>query len=144
MLENYSKEVQAALKSFKIGERISVFKSGRVYEGLLMPRSELGDTNCIVLKLDSGYNIGIGYEKGTVIEKSKNHEPRKVKEEADFELEKERVRKVMFDSSKPSVSLIMTGGTIINRVDYKTGGVAPLEKSEELWPTSPSSRTSFS
>jgi glutamyl-tRNA(Gln) amidotransferase subunit D len=132
MLENYSKQIQTALKNIKIGDRISVSKNTKSYEGLLMPKTELGDEDCIVIKLDSGYNIGIRYERGVRMDKSKKHEPKKIKEEADFELEKERIQKLKFDPSKPKVSLIMTGGTIISKVDYKTGGVHALEKPEEL------------
>lgn len=90
MLENYSKQIQIALKNIKIGDRISVSKNTKSYEGLLMPKTELGDKECIVIKLDSGYNIGIRYEKGVRVDKSKKHEPKEVREEADFELEKKR------------------------------------------------------
>ena len=132
MFENYSPQIQKALKSVKVGDRISITKSNKTYEGLLMPRSELGDKNCIVLKLDSGYNIGIRHEKGLNVEKSKNPEPKEIKEELKFETEKEKIKELKFDSKKPKVALIMTGGTIISRVDYRTGGVSALEKPEEL------------
>jgi glutamyl-tRNA(Gln) amidotransferase subunit D len=132
MLENYSIQIQKALKGIKIGDRISVTKGKKKYEGLLMPRTELGDKNCIVLKLDSGYNIGIRHEKGIKIEKSKKAKPKEVKEEVRFELGKEKVKELKFDPKKPKVSLIMTGGTIISKVDYKIGGVHALEKPEEL------------
>jgi len=132
MLENYSKQIQTVLKNIKIGDRIAISKNAKSYEGLLMPKTELGDKDCIVIKLDSGYNIGIRYEKGVKVNKSKKHEPKEVKEETDFELEKERIQKLKFDTSKPRVSIIMTGGTIISRVDYNTGGVHALEKPEEL------------
>ncbi len=132
MLENYSTEVKKILKGIKIGDRISVIKGKRKYEGLLMPRSEMGDGNCIVLKLDNGYNVGIRCEKGIKVKKSKKPEPKEVKEEVDFELGKEKVKKIKFDPKKPKISLIMTGGTIVSRVDYRTGGVYALEKPEEL------------
>ncbi len=131
MLENYSKEIQKVLKKLKIkvGDRICVSKGKLKYEGLLMPRSEIGDRNCIVLKLDNGYNIGIRYKKGVKIKKLKKE---KLKEEVKFELGKEKFRKLKFDPKKPRVGLIITGGTIISRVDYRTGGVSALEKPEEL------------
>ncbi len=132
MLNNYSPQVQKALKSVKVGERISITKSKKNYEGMLMPRSELGDRNCIVLKLDSGYNIGIRHEKGVNVEKSKKPEPKEIKEEFKFETEKEKIKELKFDSKKPKVALIMTGGTIVSRVDYRTGGVYALERPEEL------------
>lgn len=132
MIDNYSKQVQVALKYVKIGERISITKSNKTYEGLLMPRSELGDKNCIVLKLDSGYNMGIRHEKGVKVEKSKKPEPKEIKEEFKFETEKEKIKELKFDPKKPKIALIMTGGTIISRVDYRTGGVYALERPEEL------------
>lgn len=132
MLENYSKQIQLALKKFKVGDRISITKNGKNYEGLLMPRAELGDKESIVIKLDSGYNIGIRYGKGTKVEKAAKPEPKEIKEEVKFESGKEHFKELKFDPNKPAVSLISTGGTIISRVDYKTGGVAALEKPEEL------------
>ena len=131
MLDNYSKQIQKSLKKIKIGDRISITKNKKTYEGLLMPRTELGDLNCIVLKLDSGYNIGIRHEKGVKVEKSKKAEPKEIKEELKFEMEKEKLKELKFDTKKPKVALIMTGGTIISRVDYRTGGVYALEKPEE-------------
>ena len=130
----YSTEIQNALKkaNVKIGDRISVVKGMQTYEGLLMPRIEIGDTNSLVLKLDSGYNIGIKYEKDVKISKSRKPEPRAIKEEIAFETGKEKIGKISFDKSKPSIAFILTGGTIVSRVDYKTGGVAPLERPEEL------------
>lgn len=132
MLENYSSEIQKALKAIKIGDRISIIKGKQRYEGLLMPRTELGDRKSIVLKLDNGYNIGIRFEKGIKIEKSKKSEPKELKEEVKFEMGKEHVKTLKFDTKKPKISLVMIGGTIISRVDYRTGGVYALEKPEEL------------
>jgi len=48
-----------ALKDITEGERVIIEKEGRKFEGVLMPRTELGDAEHIVIKLDSGYNIGI-------------------------------------------------------------------------------------
>jgi glutamyl-tRNA(Gln) amidotransferase subunit D (EC 6.3.5.7) len=46
----------------KPGDRVRVEKEGRIYEGILMPRSELGDDRHLVLKLPNGYNIGVSIE----------------------------------------------------------------------------------
>ena len=134
MPENYSVKINDVLKKnrINIGNRISIKKGSHVHEGLLMPRSGPGDNNSIVIKLDSGYNIGIRVEKGVKVKKSSKREPKKIKEEFDFENGKDKFKKVKFDAAKPNVSFITTGGTIVSRVDYKTGGVAPLEKPEEL------------
>jgi len=134
MLENYSSSIQKALKRIKakVGDRISITKGKQIYEGLLMPRIEMGDKNSIVLKLDNGYNIGIKFDKKVKIKKSKKREPKEIKEEVEFEFGKKKFKKLKFDPKKPKVSFIVTGGTIISRVDYRTGGVSPLEKPEEL------------
>lgn len=124
MLQNYSPEIKNALKRIKadVGDRISVKKGGNIYEGIIMPRIELGDTSSIVIKLDNGYNIGIKYEKGIEINKLKEKTPR-------VSVKKEKIR---FDPKKPSVSILATGGTIASKVDYRTGGVVPITTAEEL------------
>ena len=134
LVENYSPSIRTALKraKIKVGERISVKRGKEYHEGLLMPRNDLGDKNALVIKLDSGYNIGIGFSSGMKIAKSKRKGPTKIKEEVEFEMGKKAVPKLTFDKSKPPLSLISTGGTIASRVDYETGGVKALEKPEEL------------
>lgn len=78
MLDNYSVQIQKALKGIKIGDRIFIIKGKQTYEGLLMPRTEMGDKDSIVLKLDSGYNIGIRYGK-----RNKNQKIRKKRTKRD-------------------------------------------------------------
>lgn len=58
-----------ALKGIKEGERVVVEKTGRSLEGVLMPRTELGDEEHVVIKLDNGYNIGISV-RGASIKKA--------------------------------------------------------------------------
>jgi glutamyl-tRNA(Gln) amidotransferase subunit D len=128
----YSKQIEAVLKKNKIaiGDRIRVARGKEVFEGILLPRIELGDENCLTIKLDSGYNVGINYgknEKNVSIEKL---------------LQKEvlgKVQKMHFakKSGLPKISLISTGGTIASRVDYKMGGVKPTLEPEEILFTAP-------
>ena len=120
----YAEKVRRMLKDEKIdvGDRSVVEKNGRSYEGVLMPRIKSGDTNCIVLKLDNGYNLGIDY-KGAKITKAKD---------LPFEPEGEDAGGLSFDGKKPQVSIITTGGTITSKVDYRTGGVTSLTKPDEL------------
>lgn len=122
----YSKKVLTLLKKkkIKIGDRVLVKKIGKKTEGILMPQTGAGDPETLVLKLDSGYNIGIKF-RNAGIEKSIRSEPKNIKIEENFEMGKIKkgLLKVKFDAKKPDVSLIATGGTIASRVDYKTGGV---------------------
>jgi glutamyl-tRNA(Gln) amidotransferase subunit D len=112
----YSKKIQKVLKDKEIvyGCGINVGDD----EGILMPKS-CGDCDCLVLKLKSGYNIGVRYDKQEV---KKLSEPVKMI----------KPKKMEFDPTKPRVSMIVIGGTISSKVDYKTGGVSALLDSEEL------------
>jgi len=109
--------------SVKVGDLIRVESGGRVYEGILMPRTELGDRNCLVLKLPSGYNVGIRVDERTGIVKVREGEPWKRLPPPPSSA----------DPSKPLVRLVGTGGTIASRVDYRTGGVHPAFSPDELY-----------
>ena len=91
------------------------------YSGIIMPRYEHSDDRHIVLKLKSGYNIGIELEKIQSIDKIQTGEKK-------IESKKEYQR----DSSLPKILLLSTGGTIASKVDYRTGAVTPLLTAEEL------------
>jgi glutamyl-tRNA(Gln) amidotransferase subunit D len=120
-------------KGIAIGDRVSLSKGDMKVEGLVMPQTTLGDSTKLVLKMDSGYNAGFAVE-GAVLEKSTHAEPKAVKEEEEYELGK--VKKSLltleFDTSKPPISIIATGGTIASRVNYLTGGVNALEDPREF------------
>ena len=130
-LENYSPAAQKVLKAAKaaVGDRIAVKKGNSTYEGLLIPRTELGDKDSIIIKLDNGYNIGIRVDKDMKVEKISHP---KLNEEERFEFGKEKVEPQHFDSSKPAIGLVATGGTIVSKVEYTTGGVVALESPVEL------------
>ncbi|MCX6821457.1 MAG: Glu-tRNA(Gln) amidotransferase subunit GatD [Candidatus Aenigmarchaeota archaeon] len=114
----YSEQVQSFLKKnrVEIGDEIKLIKNKNFYEGILMPRIELGDKNCLVLKLKNGYNIGIKFEKNVKIKKIKTVNKNVGKKEKE-------VKEVIFDKKLPVISIIGTGGTIASKIDYKTGGV---------------------
>lgn len=124
----YSRKIVSVLKrdNIKIGQKVRIKKDGRIYEGLLLPRPDSGDPNCLVIKLDNGYNIGIRFDKKTIIEKIEmGHEDELGKTD-------ESILKVSFDSKKPPISLIATGGTVASRIDYRTGGVTGLMEPKEF------------
>jgi glutamyl-tRNA(Gln) amidotransferase subunit D len=110
----------------KEGDRIRIRKktdSGVVvYEGIVMPTASRKKN--IVIKLDSGYNIGIRPEN-TEIEVIGRAEV--LKEERK---EEEKIRKVKEDL--PVLSILSTGGTIASKVDYRTGAVSPQFSTEDI------------
>ena len=119
----HSKTIESFLRSkkIKVGDFIRVDKSGRAYEGILMPQTGSGDSESIVVKLDSGYNIGVRFENARI--------SRVTRKEKTTRWEKE---KLSFDPRKPAVSIISTGGTITSRVDYKTGGATALTRPADI------------
>ena len=56
----YAKNIEKVFKrkGIEVGDRIRIKKGKESYEGILMPRIELGDNSCLIIKLDNGYNIG--------------------------------------------------------------------------------------
>lgn len=129
-MQGYRGGVLKLLESWaiKVGDRIRVKRAGRVYEGILMPRTELGDPNHLVIKLDNGYNLGIRISKGVKVSRVKKG---KIPKLGLPPLEVKR------DPKKPDVTIVGTGGTVACRVDYRTGAVYPAFTARELYSAVP-------
>ena len=93
------------------------------FQGTVLPRAENDDDTHIVLKIATGYNIGIdiftiksmkevGYYKATY----------KIPE-----------KEFPYTPNLPKVKLLGTGGTIASRLDYRTGAVIPAFSPGELY-----------
>jgi glutamyl-tRNA(Gln) amidotransferase subunit D len=67
----YKGEALSVLKKAgcEIGDVIRVTSNGKAYEGILIPRSEYGDGKHVVVKLKSGYNIGVRITPNVKIKK---------------------------------------------------------------------------
>jgi len=105
----------------KSGDRVKIITEKEEFEGILMPRPELLEKGFTVVKLDSGYNIGIEDKKIKKIELLKKYTPKK-----------EKKSKIPFNKNLPTVSILSTGGTISSRIDYKTGGVVADYTAEDF------------
>jgi glutamyl-tRNA(Gln) amidotransferase subunit D len=97
------------------------------FAGLLLPRSETSDADHLVLKLGSGYNIGIRHDTVLSVEKTGYREVHYKIPEKEFPT----------DPSLPRVRLFGTGGTIASRLDYRTGAVIPAFSPGELYGSVP-------
>ncbi|MEM4152827.1 MAG: Glu-tRNA(Gln) amidotransferase subunit GatD [Candidatus Pacearchaeota archaeon] len=104
-----------------IGKKVRLVFEKQKFEGIML---ESYDPSIILLKLNSGYNIGLEKNKIKDLEeiKEKKVETEEVKED----------RKLKFKANLPEVAIIVTGGTISSKIDYKTGAVKPLTKSEDI------------
>jgi glutamyl-tRNA(Gln) amidotransferase subunit D len=106
------------------GLRVRITKDDKIFEGIVLPRSELEDADHITIKLDNGYNIGIKGGDITVVGKAERLD---IHPEIDLPAREDL----------PDISMIATGGTIASRVDYRTGGVHMLMEPQEILFTTP-------
>jgi len=106
-------------KDIHVGDRILVKQAKEEIEGILLESHEAG---IVLVKLNSGYNIGV--DRSNILEMNvvKKAEKREEKTE-EFEI----------SHKKPVIDLIMTGGTISSSLDAKTGAVKALTSPAELF-----------
>lgn len=103
------------------GDYVEIHLTKLIYEGVLLevPENEKG---VVLLKLDSGYNIGFNKKdilKIVVLKKEKE------KKSVEFEIKQ--------NPEKKNIAIIITGGTIASSYDSRTGGVHPLTSPEGLF-----------
>jgi glutamyl-tRNA(Gln) amidotransferase subunit D len=106
-------------KNPEVGDKVEVVINDKSNIGILLDSPEVG---ILLLKLDSGYNIGLKKEdikEIKLIEKKKQEE----KDNSKFEL----------SHQKPIIDFIITGGTISSKLDPKTGGVTSLIDAKDLF-----------
>jgi glutamyl-tRNA(Gln) amidotransferase subunit D len=100
-----------------------VNSAGSVFEGVILPRSGTFDDLHVVLKLKTGYNVGIHIDRiSTVTEIGYKEAVYRIPEQ-DFPSRPDL----------PRVTLLGTGGTIASRLDYRTGAVIPAFTPGELY-----------
>jgi glutamyl-tRNA(Gln) amidotransferase subunit D len=109
----------------KEGDLVDASVRGQTLTGVLMPHSDFSDPKTLVLKLDSGYNMGVKVDSNSAVR-----------------LKEKRAAKAYAGGDAPAVgggdrprgflALIGTGGTIASYVDYETGAVEPALTSREL------------
>ena len=105
-----------------IGDVLEAKTEWGTVAGTLVPRYEHADDGYVVLKLKSGYNIGLAVSKlrGASV-KTKGEKPA-------FEAPGPPEPR----AGLPRVLILGTGGTIASRVDYRTGAVRPAISAGEL------------
>jgi glutamyl-tRNA(Gln) amidotransferase subunit D len=94
-----------------------------VVKGTIIPRYQNQDDSFIVLKLPSGYNLGIHLKKIKSLKKLASGEKPKFARQP---LPKPK-------KGLPLVAILGTGGTIASRVDYRTGAVHPAISANDLY-----------
>ncbi len=120
---SYSDSLSKALADLGAteGTKLSVERDGRTFIGTLMPHHEFSAPDILILKIKSGYNVGVKITESTRI--------------SVLELPVERVKlesEVKFREGLPKLVLIGTGGTIASYVDYRTGAVHPALSTSDM------------
>jgi glutamyl-tRNA(Gln) amidotransferase subunit D len=125
IFQGYKGKALEILKKFRarVWGKSKIDTTRGLFEGTILPRSENDDDKHIVLKIPSGYNIGIN------IDTIKNIE------ELGFKKAKYKIpeKEFPYSDNMPNVKLFGTGGTIASRLDYRTGAVIPAFSPGELY-----------
>ena len=107
--------------NFKAGDYVKLKLALEEIEGGVV---ENPDSSIVLLKLKSGYNIGINKENilgSRVLKKFKEEESSEV---AGLKVEQKK--------ELPAIGLIITGGTIASKASQATGGVKPISDANEF------------
>ncbi|HHE40123.1 MAG TPA: Glu-tRNA(Gln) amidotransferase subunit GatD [Candidatus Cloacimonetes bacterium] len=125
LFKGYKGQALSVLKNFKV----RVWSDAEVkttrgnFNGIILPRSENDDDLHIVLKLATGYNVGVDVNTITDMKEIGYKEAHYKIPEKEFP----------FTEGKPNIKLLGTGGTIASRLDYRTGAVIPAFSPGELY-----------
>lgn len=125
-LKGYKGRARARLEAFAVRVWSDVRAendAGSVFEGVILPRSETLDDEHVVIKLKTGYNVGLHVDRITSMAEVGYKEAVYKIPEQEFPTRPEL----------PRVTLLGTGGTIASRLDYRTGAVIPAFTPGELY-----------
>jgi len=123
--KGYKGQALDALVRFDVGvwSDVEMDTTRGRFRGIILPRSEFDDSTHIVLKLPTGYNVGIDANSIRSVHELGTREAHYKIPEKEFPT----------SPDKPNVKLFGTGGTIASRLDYRTGAVIPAFSPGELY-----------
>ncbi|MEA1873194.1 MAG: Glu-tRNA(Gln) amidotransferase subunit GatD [Bacteroidota bacterium] len=125
LFQGYKGEALELLKKYHVrvwGHAVINTTRGK-FEGTVLPRSENDDDKHIVLKIITGYNVGVDV---STVEDMKETSYKK----ANYAIPE---KEFPYTENLPHVKLFGTGGTIASRLDYRTGAVIPAFSPGELY-----------
>jgi len=127
--KGYREPALSVLKKYKaaVWSEVNVHTERGDFAGIILPRSETADANHVVLKMITGYNVGLNYANITGIDVGGS-------KKANYKIPEQEFP---HDPAKPRVKLFGTGGTIASRLDYRTGAVIPAFSPGELYGSVP-------
>jgi len=124
--EGYLKEF-LEISQITVGDTVKVTKPGIEHKGMLLEKPDYSNKNTIILKLSSGYNIGIDIKDAKIEKISSGQKPKIELDPVDKQISEE----------KDNLSILSTGGTVASVIDYKTGAVHPAFTADDLLRATP-------
>ncbi len=123
--QGYKNKALEVLKKYnvRVWGKCLVETSRGKFTGTVLPRAENDDDKHIVLKIDTGYNVGIAVD--TILQMKETGYKK-----ASYKIPE---KEFPYTEGLPRVKLIGTGGTIASRLDYRTGAVIPAFSPGELY-----------
>lgn len=125
IFQGYKGAALNILKKFnvRVWGQAEVQTTRGLFQGTILPRSENDDDKHIVMKIITGYNIGIDVLTITGMKETGY-------KKANYKIPE---KEFPYSEGLPKVKLIGTGGTIASRLDYRTGAVIPAFSPGELY-----------
>ncbi|MCD4791688.1 MAG: Glu-tRNA(Gln) amidotransferase subunit GatD [Bacteroidales bacterium] len=123
--QGYKGDSLVILKKYnvRVWGQTEIDTSRGTFTGTVLPRAENDDDQHIVLKIETGYNIGIDISTINVMKETGY-------QKANYKIPE---KEFPYSDDKPNVKLFGTGGTIASRLDYRTGAVIPAFSPGELY-----------
>ncbi|MCD4681821.1 MAG: Glu-tRNA(Gln) amidotransferase subunit GatD [Bacteroidales bacterium] len=125
IFQGYKGDALAVLKKYnvRVWGQSEIETARGPFKGTILPRSENDDDQHIVLKIETGYNVGIDVTTILSMEETGY-------KKANYKIPE---KQFPFTPGLPKVKLFGTGGTIASRLDYRTGAVIPAFSPGELY-----------
>jgi len=125
LFQGYKGDALEILKKYnvRVWGQAEISTTRGSFQGTVLPRAENDDDQHIVLKIPTGYNVGIDVSTITeMVETGYKKANYKIPE-----------KEFPITPGLPNVKLFGTGGTIASRLDYRTGAVIPAFSPGELY-----------
>jgi glutamyl-tRNA(Gln) amidotransferase subunit D len=125
IFQGYKGAALETLKKFnvRVWGQAEVATTRGLFKGTVLPRSESDDDQHIVMKIITGYNVGVDIATITGMKETGY-------KKANYKIPE---KEFPYTQGLPKVKLIGTGGTIASRLDYRTGAVIPAFSPGELY-----------
>ena len=115
------------LSDISVGDTIKIEKDNITHKGMLLEKPDYSNENTLIIKLNSGYNIGVDIQDAKIEKIASGEKPN---------IELDPVDK-QISSDKDNLSILSTGGTVASVIDYKTGAVHPAFTADDLLRATP-------